>query len=111
MSATNKARFSSFSGIATKFNNVQGTTQATITGAADVYVSDFGNHTVKLDRFMRDQAVLCVDPGYVGLASLRPLSKEELAKTGDATNWLLTAEYALVVQNPDAHAKVQNVGV
>jgi hypothetical protein len=111
MSATNKARFSGFSGIATKFNNVQGTTQATITGAADVYVSDFGNHTVKLDRFMRDQAVLCVDPGYVGLASLRPLSKEELAKTGDATNWLLTAEYALVVQNPDAHAKVQNVGV
>ena len=111
MSATNKARFSGFSGIATKFNNVQGTTQATITGAADVYVSDFGNHTVKLDRFMRDQAVLAVDPGYVGLASLRPLSKEELAKTGDATNWLLTAEYALVVQNPDAHAKVQNVGV
>jgi hypothetical protein len=110
MSATNKSRFSGFSGIATKFNNVQGTTQATITGAADVYVSDFGNHTVKLDRFMRDQAVLCIDPGYVGLASLRPLSKEELAKTGDSTKYLLTAEYALVVQNPDAHAKVQNTG-
>jgi hypothetical protein len=111
MSATNKARFSGFAGIATKFVDVQIKTQATITGAADVYVSDFGNHTVKLDRFMRDQAVLCVDPGYVGLASLRPLSKEELAKTGDSTKYLLTAEYALVVQNPDAHAKVQNVGV
>jgi hypothetical protein len=111
MSATNKARFSGFAGIATKFNNVQGTTQATITGAADVYVSDFGNHTVKLDRFMRNEAVLCIDPGYVGLASLRPLSKEELAKTGDSTKWLLTAEYALVVQNPDAHAKVQNTGL
>ena len=110
MSATNKSRFSGFSGIATKFNNVQGTTQATITGAADVYVSDYGNHTVKLDRFMRDAAVLCIDPGYVGLASLRPLSKEELAKTGDSTKYLLTAEYALVVQNPDAHAKVQNTG-
>lgn len=110
MSATNKARFSGFSGIATKFNNVQGTTQATITGAADVYVSDFGNHTVKLDRFMRDQAVLCIDPGYVGLASLRPMEKVELAKTGDSSKWLLTTEYALVVQNPDAHAKVQNTG-
>lgn len=110
MSATNKSRFSGFSGIATKFNNVQGTTQATITGAADVYVSDFGNHTVKLDRFMRDQAVLCVDPGYVGLASLRPMEKIELAKTGDSSKWLLTTEYALVVQNPDAHAKVQNTG-
>lgn len=110
MSATNKARFSGFAGIATKFVDVQVKTQATITGAADVYVSDFGNHTVKLDRFMRDAAVLCIDPGYVGLASLRPLSKEELAKTGDSTKYLLTAEYALVVQNPDAHAKVQNTG-
>lgn len=110
MSATNKARFSSFAGIATKFNNVAGSNQAIITGAADVYVSDFGNHTVKLDRFMRDQAVLCVDPNYVGMASLRPMAKEELAKTGDSTKWLLTAEYCLVVQNPDAHAKVQNVG-
>ena len=64
--------------IATKFNNVASNAQATITGAADVYVSDFGNHTVKLDRFMRDQAVLCVDPNYVGLASLRPMSKVEL---------------------------------
>jgi len=59
---------------------------------------------------MRDQAVLCVDPGYVGLASLRPMEKVELAKTGDSSKWLLTTEYALVVQNPDAHAKVQNVG-
>jgi hypothetical protein len=111
MSATNKARFSGFAGIATKFVDVQVKAQASITGAADVYVSDFGNHTVKLDRFMRDEAVLCIDPGYVGLASLRPLSKEELAKTGDSTKYLLTAEYALVVQNPNAHAKIQNVGV
>jgi hypothetical protein len=110
MSATNKARFSTFAGIATKFNNVAGTNQAVVTAAADIFVSDFGNHTVKLDRFMRDQAVLCVDPGYVGLASLRPMEKVELAKTGDSTKWLLTAEYALVVQNPDAHAKVQNTG-
>jgi len=99
-----------FAGIATKFNNVKDNQQATITGAADIYITDFGNHTVKLDRFMRDQAVLCVDPGYVGLASLRPMAKEELAKTGDSTKWLLTAEYALVVQNPDAHAKIQNTG-
>ena len=111
MSATNKARFSTFAGIATKFVDVQRTAQATITGAADVYVSDFGNHTVKLDRFMRDQAVLCVDPGYVGLASLRPMEKVELAKTGDSSKWLIQTEYALVVQNPDAHAKVQNVGL
>jgi hypothetical protein len=110
MSAKNKALFSSFAGIATKFSDVRGTNQATITGAADIYVSDYGNHTVKLDRFMRDEVVLCVDPGYVGIATLRPMEKVELAKTGDATNYLIQTEYALVVQNPNAHAKVQSVG-
>jgi hypothetical protein len=111
MSATNKARFSVFAGVATKYNNVANGSQGVIVGAADVYVSDFGNHSVKLDRFMRDQAVLCLDSNYVGLASLRPMEKQELAKTGDSSKWLLTTEYALVVQNPNAHAKVQNVGV
>ena len=111
MSSKNKKLFSAFAGIAEKRHMVNGTDEAIITAAADVYVSDYGNHTVKLDRFMRDEAVLCLDPGYVGVASLRPITKEELAKTGDSTKYLMTAEYTLVVNNPDAHAKVQGVGV
>jgi hypothetical protein len=65
---------------------------------------------VKLDRFMRDNAVLCLDPNYVGVATLRPMEKTELAKTGDSSKWQLVTEYCLVVTNPDAHAKVQGVG-
>ena len=38
------------------------------------------------------------------------ITKEELAKTGDSTKYMMTAEYCLVVNNPDAHAKVQGVG-
>jgi hypothetical protein len=110
MSATNKARFAAFAGIATKYNEVKGSSQAIITGAADMYVSDFGNHTVKLDRFMRNEAVLCLDPEYIGIATLRPMEKTELAKTGDSTKWLMNTEYCLVVRNPDAHAKVMNTG-
>lgn len=110
MSSTNKQRFSAFAGIADKEFNLNSAKQAIITGAADVYVSDYGNHTVQLDRHMRDEAVLCIDPDYVGVASLRPIEKEELAKTGDSTKYLMTAEYCLVVNNPDAHAKVQNAG-
>ena len=110
MSSANKKLFSAFAGIAEKRHMVNGTDEAIITAAADVYVSDYGNHTVKLDRFMRDEAVLCLDPQYVGVANLRPITKEELAKTGDSTKYLMTAEYTLVVNNPDAHAKVQGVG-
>lgn len=110
MSSTNKKKFSAFSGIATKYNEVKGASQGTIIGAADMYVSDFGNHTVKLDRFMRDNPILCIDPDYVSLASLRPIQKTELAKTGDSSKWLMLTEYCLVVNNPNAHAKLASVG-
>lgn len=110
METTNKARFSAFTGVATKYNEVKGTNQGVIIGAADMYVSDFGNHTVKLDRFMRSNAVLCIDPEYVGIATLRPMEKTQLAQTGDSTKWLLVTEYTLTVANPDAHAKLQGVG-
>lgn len=110
MSATNKNRFDSFAGVATKYNEVKGTAQGTITGASDVYVSSFGNHMVKLSRVVRDNAVLCIDPEYVSVAFLRGIQKEELAKTGDSTKTQILAEYALVVNNVNAHAKLQGVG-
>ncbi len=110
MSATNKNRFNTFAGIATKYNEVKGTSQAVVSGAADVYVSNFGNHTIRLSRQLRDVAVLCVDPEYIGLSTLRPLQKEQMAKTGDYESYMLTVEYGLVVQNPDAHAKVSGLG-
>lgn len=109
MSATNKARFSAFAGIATKYNDVT-SKSAQIIGSADIYVSDFGNHTVQLSRQMRDNAVLCIDPDYVSVAFLRPIQKEQLAKTGDSEKHQMLAEFTLVVNNPDAHAKVQGTG-
>lgn len=111
MSSVNKQRFSAFAGIATKYNEVKGKAQGIITGAADIYVSDFGNHTVHLDRFMRDQAVLCIDPEYVGIATLRPMKKTQLAKTGDSEKWQINTEWTLAMLNPDAHAKVVTVGL
>lgn len=110
MSATNKIKFDAFAGIATQTQNLTGVQQAVITASAKIYVSSYGTHTAKLDRQMRDNAVLCIDPEYVSIASLRPIQKQEMAKTGDSEKWLLLTEYCLVVDNPDAHAKVQDVG-
>lgn len=109
MSATNKARFSAFAGIATKYNDVTAKS-AQIIGSADIYVSDFGNHSVQLSRQARDNAVLCLDPDYVSVAFLRPIQKEQLAKTGDSEKHQLLAEFTLVVNNPNSHAKVQGTG-
>lgn len=109
MSATNKARFSAFAGIATKYNDVTAKA-AQIIGSADIYVSDFGNHTVQLSRQVRDEAVLCIDPDYVSVAFLRPIQKTQLAQTGDSEKHMLLGEFTLVVNNPNAHAKVQGCG-
>lgn len=110
MSSTNKAKFDAFTGIATRFNDVKGATSANIIGAADVYVSSYGVHKAVLNRYMRDAAVLCLDPDHVGIAFLRPFEKTPLARTGDSERFQIVGEATLVVTNPDAHAKVQNVG-
>lgn len=111
MSKKNKNLFNSFAGVATKYNEVKGTSQATITGASDVYVSSYGNHTVKLNRYQRDQVVFCLDPEYVSVAYLDGIKKTPMAKTGDSERYQLTVEYALVCDNRDAHATVGGVGV
>lgn len=111
MSKKNKNLFNSFAGVATKYNEVKGTSQATITGASDIYVSSYGNHTVKLNRYQRDEAVFCIDPEYISVAYLDGIKKEKMAKTGDSERYLLTVEYALVCDVRDAHATIGGTGV
>jgi len=106
MSKANKNRFNAFSGIATKYNEVKGTSQAVVSGSADMYVSSYGNHAVKLNRYMRDLAVFCIDPEYISVAYLDGIKKTPMAKTGDSERYLLTVEYALVCDNRDAHATI-----
>lgn len=110
MSATNKARFDSFSGVATKYREVTGNKQATIVGASDIFISSYGTHYVKLNRYMRDNAVFCIDPEYIGVAYLRPMQKKDLAETGDGTKKMIVVEFANVILNRDAHAVVGGVG-
>lgn len=111
MSKKNKNLFNAFTGVATKYNEVKGTNQAVVTGAADIYVSSYGNHAVKLNRYMRDTAVFCIDPEYISVAYLDGIKKTPMAKTGDSDRHLLTVEFALVANSQDAHATVGGVGV
>lgn len=111
MSKKNKTLFNAFAGIATKYNEVKGASQAIVSGAADMYVSSYGNHAVKLNRYMRNQAVFCIDPEYISVAYLDGIKKKKMAETGDAERYLLTVEYCLVCDSQDAHATVGGVGV
>lgn len=105
--STQKKVIDGFTGIATRFVDAAPRQQATIIGAANMYVSSFGSpHMVVLSRYVRSSVVLCIDPDYWAVAFLRQPQVKELAKTGDATKKLLVGEYTLVCRNPAASAKV-----
>lgn len=100
----NKQRVSGFSGIASsRFNIEGGARPATIIGAADIYVSDFGNVQVVPNRFQRERDAFVIDPDYAKLMTLRPYQQVELAKTGDAEKRMLIVEWGLKVTAENAH--------
>ena len=93
----NKQAVSAFAGIAAQRYMAPGDGPSQIIGAADVYISDFGAISVVPNRFSRERDAYVIDPDLVEMASLRPLQSEELAKTGDATKFMMLAEYGLQV--------------
>lgn len=104
-----KKAIDAFSGVATRFVDVDGAKQASIIGAANVYVSDFGKHQVILHRYMRSQTVLCLDPDYWAIRYLRGFQKRKLAKTGDGEKYQIITEWALVARNNLANSKIVSV--
>jgi len=100
----NKQRVSGFSGIASsRFNIDGGAKPATLIGAVDIYVSDFGNVSTIANRFQRERDAWVIDPDYAKMTVLRPYQQVELAKTGDAEKRMLLIEYGLKVLAENAH--------
>lgn len=102
----NKTQVSGFAGIAAQRYQAPSDSPTTIIGAADVYLSDFGQLQVVPNRFQRERDAWLLDPEYASVAYLRPIQKVDLSKTGDATKAMLLVEAGLEVGAEDAHAGV-----
>ena len=105
----NKQNLSKMAGIASQRFNATGAKPSTIIGAADIYVSDFGNVTIVPNRFQRERDVFVLDTSYAAIAYLRPFQTVELAKTGDAEKRMLLVEWGLKVNNEKAHGLVADL--
>jgi hypothetical protein len=105
----NKQNLSKMAGIAGQRFNVTGPKPSTIIGAADIYVSDFGNVSIVANRFQRERDVFVLDPEYASVAFLRPFQTVELAKTGDAEKRMLLCEWGLKIKNEKAHGAVYDL--
>ena len=106
VSASVKNTINGFTGIATRQVDVGRTAQASITGAADLYVSNYGTHRVRLHRHVRTSVALCLDTSLWAIATLRPWSMDRLAKTGDGEKRQILCEKTLVCRNYKGNAKV-----
>ena len=106
VNATAKNYINAFTGVATRNVDVGREQQASITGAADLYVSNYGVHRVVLHRHVRTSVALCLDTDLWAVGTLRGWQMEDLAKTGDAEKRQILCEKTLVCRNPKGNAKV-----
>ena len=110
-----------FTGLATRFRDVPSKQQAQIVAGADVYVSDFGVHTIVPNRFMRTSGGVTagaittygvchvIDPEYWALAQLRPIKQFDLAKVGDSFRKQILMEVTLVSRNEKASGQIRDI--
>lgn len=101
-----KAAIDGFAGIAAPRTMMNVGSKNAIIGAADIYKSDVGVHTLVLHRHVRTSVVMGIDPEYWAVAFLRNPFMEQLAKTGDGTKYQLISEVTLVCRNEQASGKV-----
>ena len=100
---------SGFSGIGTQYRDAQpngGLAPGSVIGAADIYISDFGQHQIVANRFQPAATVFALDMEYWCVAYLRPIQTEELGKTGDSDRRMIITEYTLASKNEAASGKI-----
>lgn len=104
-----KQGISAFAGIATIYREAGTTAKGTaIVGAADLYISDFGEHRVVPDRFCKSNQVLVLDMDYWSVGYLRPVRQIPIARTGAADKRFIDVEYCLIAQNPQSSGKISS---
>lgn len=114
MGPFNKQVFSTFDGISEHRTAANDASQTVIVGAADVYVSDFGNLTAVPNRVLgniRGRDAFLLTPSMYSIVFLRPTFTKPLGDSGDSTKRLIVAEWSLRMNNEAAHAGLYDLTV
>lgn len=110
LSSAHKQKFSTFTGIAGIRKETTGRKQATIVGAADIYVSDFGDMEIVPHYMMKDATnVYGLDLDKFSVDFLRPFETFPLAKTGDSTSEETLADVTLVAKVEKSSWKIADL--
>ena len=113
VSPAKKATFSDLSSGSVATNQIQYTAprEAAIVGSVSLYLSDYGELSVVIDRQIGNDRIYLLDSDYASICTLpgRNFLVEDLAKTGDAAKFQVITEYGLKVSAPKAHGAVYDL--
>ena len=113
VSPAKKAAFSDLNSgsVATNQINYTAPREAAIVGSVSLYLSDFGQLDVVIDRFASDDRVYLLDSDYASICTLpnRNFAVQDLAKTGDSEKFQIITEWTLKVSAPKAHGAVYDL--
>jgi len=116
MAPRQKRKFSALARNASNSINTVNTNEgraamASIIGAVDMYVTDFGNLGVVVDRFCPNERIYGLDRGNYKVTAMknRAFISEDLAKTGDSEHFQVVHEGGLKTGAPKAHFAVYDL--
>ena len=81
----------------------------TLTAVLEVYIGPFGRIKALNGRQMRQREVFIVNPDYVKLGEYDKMKDKKLADRGDAIEFMVNTEVALIVSNEKAHGAVRDL--
>ena len=82
----------------------------TLVNAIDLYVSPFGEYRVVINRHLKSDTALLLDPSMFRTCVLRPFTRELLSKTGDSDKHFILGEYSVKHMAHSDSVKITNIG-
>ena len=101
-----KKAISNFSGNATKYNVAE---TRKVTNTVEIYENDFGIFNIGLSRYLKSTSVIAYNPELWAWATLRPVTKIDLAQTTDGKRMMLVTEATLEARNEAGNGKLADV--
>lgn len=112
VSPANKVAFSDLSSGSAVTNQLHMTAgapkEAVIIGSVSMYLTDFGQLNVAIDRQATNTEIFLLDSDYYSIGTLpgRNMAVSDIAATGDATKFSIVTEWTLILKAPKAMAAV-----
>jgi hypothetical protein len=112
---SNQALSTGSGAVQVRSNLQNGGVAASVVGAVDSYLTDFGplavtdNVQMAAETSFLSKCVYLIDPRYLSVGFLRQMQGERLAKTGDGEREHVLAEYTLIVGAPTSNGILVNI--